>query len=358
VTGPRIATMTLFAALQMFVSAPVLAQWAVASPAGDTLRFGYLLQARGEWQSEPGASTAQNLFLRHLRLLAAGRVRQSISFFVGTDTPNMGKAQPDGTKNNGTLGVYDFWLTYEPRDAFKVDLGLIGTPISHNSIQSISGMLSAEFGPYSFMSSTPTGSKAGRDYGVQTRGYVLGRRVEYRGGAFQGLRGTAADHELRYSARVVVDPFGAEKSVYYSGTTLGARRSLALGVSMDRQERYRAAGIDLYLDQPLPNGDVIAAQGDLVRYDGGRTLPDLPRQSTWLAEVGYVSITTRLAPFVQFATQRFHSDSLGDHWQELVGLAFFAHGHKLNIKVGAGRARISAARPARFFQLTFQSFEL
>lgn len=343
-------------ALAIWIS-PASAQWIIASPGGDTLRLGYLVQARGEWQHQSDGPTAQNLFLRHLRVLAGGRVRHSFTFFIGADTPNMGKALSDGTKNNGAMGIYDIWITYEPRDEFKLDMGLIGTPNSHNSIQSISGMLAPDFGPYSFVSTPPTGAKAGRDYGVQARGYVLGRHVEYRAGAFQGFRGAAADHELRYLARVVVDAYQAERSVYYSGTTLGARRNFALGASVDHQEHYNSVGGDLYIDRPVGDGDAVSIQADVVQYDGGKTFTTLPRQDTWLAEVGYFSKASRVAPFVQLAAQRFTADSIPDQRQTLAGIAYFAVGHKLNVKAAAGRSRQTSGATFTIFQLTFQSFE-
>jgi hypothetical protein len=330
----------------------------VTSPGGDTVRIGYLVQARAEWVDQSEGSTAQNLFLRHLRLLAGGRVRRTLTFFIGLDTPNMGKAQSDGTKNNGALGIYDFWITYDPRDAFKLDVGLIGTPNSHNSIQSISGMLAPDFSPYSFVSTPPTGAKAGRDYGVEARGYVLGRHVEYRAGAFQGYRGPASDHELRYLGRVVIDAYQAERSVYYTGTTLGVRQNLALGVSVDHQEDYNSVGGDLYVDRPLANGDAVSLQADVVRYDGGRTFQEVPRQDTWLAEAGYYFKTSRLAPFVQYASQRFAADSIPDQRQLLGGVAWFIAGHKLNVKAAVGRSRPSTGRAWTIYQLTMQWFEL
>jgi hypothetical protein len=315
-----------------------------------------MVQARAEWQRGSG-TTVQNLFLRHLRLLAGGRARRSFTFFIGTDTPNMGKAMADGTKNNASMGIYDAWVTYESRDAFKLDIGLLGTPNSHNSIQSISGMLASDFGPYSFVSTPPTGAKAGRDYGVEARGYVLGHHVEYRAGAFQGFRGDKGDHELRYLARVVVDAYQAERSVYYAGTSLGTRRNFALGASADHQEHYNSAGVDLFFDHPLANGDGVSVQGDVVRYNGGRTFASFPWQDTWLGELGYFSKVTRLTPFIQVAAQRFAVDSIPDQRQAVAGLAWFVAGHKLNLKAAIGRLHRAGAPSSSLFQLTFQSFE-
>jgi hypothetical protein len=330
------------------------AQWMLASTRTDTLRIGYMLQPRGEWRLG-SAGTPQNLFLRHLRVLAGGRVLRTFTFFLGTDAPNLNKTLPDGTKPGVPMGIYDFWITFDPRDEFKIEAGLMGTPNSHNSIQSISGMLASDFGPYSFVSTPATGEKAGRDYGIQIRGYVLGGHLEYRSGAFRAYRSPSADHALRYVSRIVVDAFQAERSVYYSGTSIGAARHVALGASVDHQERYNSVGGDLFVDTSLPNGDAVSLQADVVQYDGGSTFAALPRQSTWLAEAGYFRKPTRLTPFAQVAWRRFTPATIPDQEQAVAGIAYFLRGHKLNVKGALGRARQSGAPASTIVQLTVQS---
>ena len=345
-------------ALSIGLTGAANAQWQIGNATGDTLRLGYLAQARGEWlQHGDPPVTAQNLFLRHLRVLAAAKLHNHLSMFLGMDSPNLGKALPDGTKVAGDLGIYDFWITYSARDAVMIDVGLIGTPNSHNSIQSISGMLSADFGPYSFLATAPTTSRAGRDYGAQGRGYLLNQHLEYRLGAFQGFRGQTADHPLRYLARLVVDAFRAEKSVYYSGTSLGTQRNLAVGFSVDHQEHYDEHDVDLYADQPLPNGDAVTLQSDWSRYDGGSTFASLPRQDALLAEAGYFIHAVRISPFVQFARRDYRAATLADEEQRLVGLAYWLNGHHLNVKAAFGSLRVRGAPTSTLGQITFQSFE-
>lgn len=349
----------LLVALSVLLTMTTLAsaQWQLGSASGDTLRLGYLVQMRGEWEAPEGAGpSSRNLFLRHVRLLLSGKTHHSIGFFLGTDSPNLGKTQSDGTKNNGSIGIYDVWLTYDARNAFKVDMGLIGTPNSHNSIQSISGMLTTDFGPYSFVSTPPTGSKAGRDYGAQARGYMLGDHVEYRAGIFQGFRGVGASMPFRYGGRVVLDAFQVEKSVYYAGTSLGTRRNLALGVSADGQGDYRGIGGDLYSDFPLLNGDGITFQADVVRYNGGATFPTFQRQVTSLVEVGYFSKASRLAPFIQIARLDFAGTAF-DERESVGGLAYFVVGHSLNAKAMYGKSWVTGMPGKRIFQLTLQSLE-
>jgi hypothetical protein len=145
--------------------------------------------------------------------------------------------------------------------------------------------------------------------------------------------------------------------VYYSGTTLGAQRHVAFGMSVDHQDDYNAFGGDVYVDRPLPNGDAISLQTDVVRYDGGSTFPTLALQTTSLAEAGYVFRRISLAPFVQFAAQAFGAGTDRNQNQTLVGVAYFLRGHKLNIKAAVGRSRASFGRTASLAQLTVQAFD-
>ena len=82
----------------------------------------------------------------------------------------------------------------------------------------------------------------------------------------------------------------------------------------------------------------------------------MPRQETWLGELGYFSKATRLTPFIQVAALRFLVDSMPQR-QALAGLAWFVVGHGLNLKAAVGRLHRAGTPSASLFQLTLQSFE-
>jgi hypothetical protein len=332
------------------------AQLQLASARGDTLRIGYLVHMRGERIHPSDGATTQDIFLRHLRLLLAGRLFRTTTFFVGSDAPNFGRLLADGARSKPWMTIYDAWATYEPADQFKLDVGLIGTPNSHNSIQSISGMLAPDFSPYSFVSTPPSGEKAGRDYAAQVRGYIANGHVEYRMGAFTSVQRPRDGRRPRFLARVVYDLDSTERTVYYTGTTLGVRSHMALGGSIDHQDTYTSFDADLYVDRPLRNGDAISAQADIVRYEGGSTFASLGRQTTSLVEAGYLFTRTRLAPFVQLAIQRLEGDASANQRQTLVGMGYFLHGQKLNIKLAVGRSLQPLGRKSTIAQLSVQAF--
>ena len=329
----------------------------VTSPDGkSSLSFGFLVQPQLEIQTTAdGTDTSQNLYLRRIRLIFGGQATDKLSFFIETDSPNLGKDTSSGQKNAESPFLQDVILTYAFREAFQVDAGMLLVPLSHNTGQSAASLLALDFGPYSFVASEPTGSRNGRDYGVQARGYTFGRHLEYRLGVFQGHPDTQATSPFRYAARVVWYPFEADTGFFYSGTTLGARRIVAIGAGYDFQERYAALALDAFLDQPLRGGNGLTLQADYIRYDGGRTLTQLAEQHTWLVEAGAYHKGTKLGPWVQVAGRAFPSGDPGET-KVLAGLSYYALGHRFNIKAGAG-SLIRSGSPSRAqFQVQAQWF--
>ena len=275
--------------------------WKISSEDGaSVLTLGFLAQPQIETvTTADGEDTSKNLFVRRLRLIFGGRVTDKLTFFIETDSPNLGKHTAAGGKADVSVFLQDVILTYAFRETFQVDAGLVLVPLSHNTGQSAASLLAVDFGPYSFLASDPTASRVGRDYGVQARGYVRGKHLEYRAAVFRGYPDASATAPLRYAGRVVWYPFEADTGFFYAGTTLGARRILAIGAGVDHQNDYTARAVDVYLDQPLRDGDGLTLQLDYIRYDGGTTFTQLPAQHTWLIEAGYYNRRTRLGPFVR-----------------------------------------------------------
>jgi len=325
------------------------AQWQISTQDGkSTLKIGFLAQPQGEWMDIPGAEhTSQNLFLRRIRLILGGNVDETWSFFIETESANLGKAtgdpDPEKTKNQGDIFLQDVVLTWSRGDAFKVDTGMLLVPVSHNSQQGAPSLLPIDYGPYSFLHSDPTTSRTGRDYGLQLRGYPFGQHMEYRLGVFQGYRGEDATEPFRMASRLVWYPFEADTGLFYTGTTLGTKRILALGASYDRQGGYSAAAGDLFYDQPLANGDGLTFQADFIRYDGGDFFPpvggepQLPRQNAWLIEGGYYLHAVKMGPFVQLARRDFQDPLTPDENKRQIGIAWWPNGQRLNLKLAAAR---------------------
>jgi len=341
------------------VASAAHAQWQITSPDGSSsIKFGFLMQGRAEFLDDAaGDKTQQNLFFRRLRLLAGGKLNDQLSFFMETDSPNLGKAGANGVKNAGDIYIQDFAVTWKPQsDAFNLDVGMLLIETSHNSNQSAVSLMATDYGPYSFVSSGPIDARVGRDYGVRARGYLAGDHLEYRAGVYQGKRGDQADNPFRFTGRLVWNVFDAEKGLFYSGTTLGTKHILSFGASYDAQDNYSAYAGDVYWDQPLPGGNSVTLQGDWIQYDGDTFLPTLPKQDDLLVEAGFYNAATKLMPFVQYSTRNFDNPLLPDDDKLQAGLGWMFRGHKGNLKLSWAQLGKDGAPDRNEIWLNFQVF--
>lgn len=341
----------LFAiALSLAAVRPVAAQWQLETKDGKaSIKVGFLAQPQLEAQETPDTEGySRNLFLRRMRLLFGGKLSEHWTFFFETDSPNLGKSNPDralnlgGAKDAGSIYVQDAYVTYNRGEAFKVDAGMILAPLGHNHNQSAATLLPVEYSPYSFSESGPLGARVGRDYGVQLRGYPFGQHVEYRLGVFQGQRGVEARNGMRVAGRGVWYPFAADTGFFYSGTFHATKRVVAVGASFDRQEQYRQYGADVFVEEPVNGGQQgFTVQFNWMRFDGRTFLTSLPRQDTYLVEAAAHFARGRVSPFVQYAAKQFDGVVPADQWQWQAGVAWWLAGHQRNLKVSAGRQHVT-----------------
>jgi hypothetical protein len=303
--------------------------------------------------------TASNLFLRRFRIMFAGKMGKW-GFFFETDNPNLGKADlaNRGIKNTGFVYIQDAFVTYNHKDAFKVDAGMLLIGATHNQIQGATSLLPVDYGPYSFANAAATESRVGRDYGVQLRGYPAKQKLEYRLGVFQGVRGERASNGLRVTGRAVFYPFSAETGYFYGGTNQGTKQVLAIGAGFDIQSgkpaatatnpapasaTYKGYGADIYFDQPIGGGKTgVTLQGDYLHFDGDTFLPSLAKQNDLLLEAGVHLGSHKFAPFVQFAMQNYDAAARADNRVIRGGIAWWIKGHSRNLKISAGQIHAAA----------------
>jgi hypothetical protein len=334
--------------------------WQINSPDKDaSIAFGFLAQGQVEnIRTTTGTSDSQDIFLRRLRFITAGQFSKKLSFFIETDSPNLGKGTALGTKAADSIYLQDAFLTYTFRPEFQIDAGMLLPSFSHNSLQSAASLMPVDYGPYTFLASDPTNSRVGRDYGIQARGYLFKKHFEYRFGVFQGNRSKlesnpGTSNDFRYAARVVWYPFDAETGYFYSGTTLGAKKILAIGAGFDHQLKYNATSVDIFYDQPVNKGDSITLQADYNRFDGGLTFPQLPRENVWMVEAGYYSHKAKIGPFAQLSNRLFTDPKRSDLKKYTGGIAYYPSGaHRFNLKFGVGRTLGTVA--AESWQVVFQ----
>lgn len=355
--GSVSAAAVVLASVLLAAGSPAAAQWEFKSEDGKTsLKFGFLVKMRAESEELANGEDSQNLFIRNARLLFGGKFAEKWSFFIETDSPNLGKSDAAGNKDAGDIFFQDIYLTYEHSAAFKADFGMILVPLSRNSGQSAATHLAQDYGAFSFLHNAPTKSRIGRDYGVQARGYLAGNKLEYRAGVFDGNRGTNASEDFRFAGRLVYNVFEPEMGLFYTGTNLGAKRQLAFGVGADHQDDYTATAVDVFFDQPIGStGQAFTIQADMVTYDGGDTFATLPEQDTMLVEVGY--LFGKFQPFVQYADRNFDSAALADEDQLWVGLNYRANKHNATARFAYGKLGKDGAADRDVLQLTLQIFK-
>lgn len=344
--------------ISLVCSAGAEAQLELKSEDGKaTMKFGYLIQMRAESEELANGEDAQNLFFRRLRLIWGGKISEKWTYFIETDSPNLGKSDVAGVKDANDVYIQDAFFTYEQGDPLKIDLGLMLVPFARNAVQSSASLLASEYGPYTYLASVPTRSRAGRDYGIQARGYLADRKLEYRFGIFDGARGVDASEEFRLAGRVSYNFFDAETAFFYTGNNLGGKRQLQIGAALDTQADYQGLAFDVFYDQPIgTGGDTFTFQADLISFDGGTTFANLPDQDTLMVETGYFFARVKLQPFLQWAERDFASAALADEEQLWIGLNYRPGKHNSTFRAAYGRLGRDGAEDRDILQLTYQLF--
>ncbi len=339
----------LIAGLLMAAATPVNAQWAIESKDGtSSIKFGFLVQGRAEtFDSVEGDDPAKDLYFRRLRLLAGGKITDKFTFFMETDSPNLGKGNPDGTKQRSDVYIQDFVLSYKFAEAITLDGGLLLIPTCYNCTQSAASLLPVDYGAFSFLSSAPTTANVGRDYGILARGYLAGDHLEYRAGVFQGKRDPDGSNDFRYVGRVMWNFLEPQKGLFYVGSSLGKKKLLSVGASYDTQDDYSTYAFDVFFDYPLFGSDGLTLQADWVHYDGGDFLTALPETDAYLFEAAYYFGKIKLAPFLQYLVRDPAAESAPKQTSWQAGLAYYPMGQRLNIKLGLGELETDGA-PNRF----------
>jgi Phosphate-selective porin O and P len=339
----------------MAVPPAARAQWEIKTEDGKSIKFGFLAVMRADQEELANGENAQNLYFRRFRILMGGKLAEKWSFFFETDSPNIGKSDASGNKTAGDIYVQDFFVSYAQSKAFNFDMGMLLIPISRNSTQSAATHLASDYGPYSFLNSGPTQSRVGRDYGVQARGYLADSKFEYRFGVYDGFRGTDASNSLRYAGRVMFHVFDPEPGMFYTGNNLGAKHALSFGASFDVQDDYQAIGGDVFYDQPVGSGgSAFTFQADYIQYDGGDFFTALPKQDTYLVEVGYLFGASKIQPWIQYADRDFADAARADQSQTWLGVNYRIAKHNRVLRFAYGQLEQTGAPDRDVFQVTMQ----
>jgi Phosphate-selective porin O and P len=326
--------------------------------AGEDVNFklGLLAQFQADTIEDPGTDAqTSNLFIRRLRLMFGGQVAKNVTFFVETDSPNLGKTLANGKNIQPAMILQDAYAEFKATDAFAVDAGLMFIPFSRNFLQSAASLLPIDYGAHTYDLSGPTQSSTGRDTGFQAKGYVLTDHLEYRIGAFQGVRDAASHRAFRYAGRVQYNLLDPEVGFFYTGTYLGKKRVVSIGGAFDHQSDYDAYDLDVFVDHPVGAG-AFTGQFDYNRLDGGTLLRTLPKQDDLLLELGYLIVAAKLTPFAQITHRNVLDTDAGDETRTSLGASYWWAGHNANIKAAYERIAPTGASAQNGFTIQLQVF--
>jgi hypothetical protein len=326
-----------------------------------TLKLGFLAQPAFEYLNRTANTDEQysTFFLRRARLMALFTLGTQFELFFDTETANLGRgAGPSATAGlpGGGLAdkvgmtTQDVFATWKPMDEFKLDVGMMLIPLSHNGLQGATTLYGLDYYAFSFQQNGGLQNFVGRDTGVQARG-LIAKQLEYRVGIFTGRRGTPpvppmmgatpprqSQTALRLAARVQYNVFDAESAFFYGGTYGGAKKVLSFGAGVDVQKEYKAFALDGFMDWPL-GPDVVTAQLDFVHYDGG-TAPDVwavgvPKQNDVMVEAGYRIGSIKISPIVRFEMAKMDTAIATSPNQTRIGVGgvWWYMGHNANLKL-------------------------
>jgi hypothetical protein len=336
-------------------------------PQRSSMKIGILAQAYGQALQEQTTAVQdttrsftqhwqRQLFVRRMRVLLGGELSTNTSFFVESDATNIGKVDASCTKpTKVSMYIQDAYIQQTFMRELSVIAGLQLVGITRNSLQSATSLMALDYGSYQYLTSTAFDNTAGRDVGLNLRGFLFDERLEYRAGVFSGKNFNLYS-PLRTVVRLSYMAEDREKGFFYTGTTLGKGKILTVGGGLDLQSSYQSYSLDVFADLPLFQAGSITASGSWTYLNGGGSESDstfftgaIPRQAVIFSEVGYYFKEYGIQPYLKYETQLVNAEfprqvnataSTLDLENKLrskqrlgIGVNYFLNGHNASAKV-------------------------
>lgn len=346
--------------------APAPAKSAPAPPiqikVSDTVnfRFGVLLQPQADFSQGALKGTSENFLVRRVRFITSGQMAKSLFFFYQTENSRLGNSSATTGAKTLTTGfqTVDAVAEYRFSKPFNVWAGLIYLPTSREALKSSGSEFMLDVNTYAYTATTALAGTAGRDTGVMARGYFLGDHLEYRAGAFAGLRDTASRQTFRKIARVQYNFFDTE--VYnlpsYAGTNYGTKKILAVGAAYDGQKSYRGTTADVYVDFPTSFGSALGT-ATYMMLDGKSFVTALPKSNIFVVDGGIFLKTSKIGPWLRYEQREFAAPNKSrSEKRYLAGLNYCPLGNSFNIKALFGQFKPETGKNQNQFTLQLQFF--
>ncbi len=260
-----------------------------------------------ESESEKDANWSKKLKIRRARLMVNAQVAKDVTFFWESDDFNRGGdnegAATGAKEGTDKVGMFtqDAYINYKVASELQIAAGMILLPFMHHNRQSAVSLLGVD---YNLTAVNIKPSNVWRDTGIEFRGLLFNGLIDYRGGVFQGVNKQVdkgdqvgkkddinPDDNPRYTGRLQINLMDAEDGFFYSGNYLGKKKIVSFGGGADYQSKatltydkdkadgekyaakdYMAWTVDLTIDYPVGDGNVITLQGAYVNM---KNRPDL-----------------------------------------------------------------------------------
>jgi hypothetical protein len=159
---------------------------------GATLNLSFQLQTQmliNENGTPDGQNPSWDVFVRRSRILVNGDINQNFSYLAQIDNANFGK----GGNFTGRALLQDAWIGWAPTgitgpNVVYIDAGILLIPISRHLLESTTNFITADVHTDTFRGISATTFPGLRDTGVQLRGWVLDKKIGFRGGVYEGVR--------------------------------------------------------------------------------------------------------------------------------------------------------------------------
>jgi hypothetical protein len=255
-----------------------------------------------------GLAWDDRIFLRRARLIVSGDFNKQIHFFVNIDAPNTGRSGTSGSVVGlpGNVLLQDLRMVYEPTPGIFITGGFLIEPLSHHLHQSTLSYTTLEIHTATLrfqqgLPPTTTGNSntAFREPGIEAHGWLFDKRLGFRVGLYNGVRGTPdplgplnPDGIPRIAGYVHLNLLESEERGFlYQGVYFSDKPILSIGVGTNYQPKsvrnlssttgaptngvsdYRGSAADVFLEYPFPGDQAINAQVAFYNYSFGDNHP-------------------------------------------------------------------------------------
>lgn len=206
----------------------------------------------------------EDFFVRKARLLLHGQISKSLDIYLQVGQDNIGSKV---LKDDVGFRVKDAFINYWKVESLQLVVGQFKVPFLRQNLESPFNQILVD---RSLVTALRPNIEGSRDQGGMIWGNHGG--LQYRAGVFDGSdqEDTNTRSSLRGSARVSWNWFNPEPVFGFTGTSLGQKRVLQVGIQGDAQNRrldsrdaaafvteardYRNRAVDVFFDQPFSNG--------------------------------------------------------------------------------------------------------